>query len=158
MFTLNIPQLISNYLRPSKRTPIRLAWFNALSAGIEVTNNRFTTQRVVALKKAKVKGTKVHLDKLLNESFNTTGIEIINLNPEALVFIGSTGDGHTPVYMNDSTGVGDLMIGDNSYYHSLADFEVQIPAAVFGSIDQNRLRAILAEYIFSTLNYNIISK
>lgn len=157
-FSIDIEQVIKLRLRKVKRTPVALALMLSYATGIKEVFAQFSTSRDAAIKRAKVKGTKIYLEKYLDEIFGIVGIELVNLNPEAFVRISTTGSGHEPVYLNDVPGANDTFIGDLTYYANLADFEVQIPAANYAGIDQPRLRAILDEYIFSTINYKIVSK
>lgn len=157
-YNIDIDHIIQQRLRKQKRTPIALALFFAMAKPVKIVYAQFLDSRTAHIKEAKLKGTIVYLERYLNETFDITGITITNQNPESLVYAPSAiNDGHPHVYINDVVGSDDVMVGDWDYYNNLPDFVVGIPAAHYASIDQNRLRSILNEYIFSTINYNIIS-
>ena len=157
-FNIDIDHIILQRLRMVKRTPIAVAQIIAWAAGLKLIYSQFITARNIAVKKAKVRGTKIYLEKLLNETFGITGIQIVNLDPEGYEYVASgVNFGFDPVYLNDALSVDDVLVGDNVYYNSLAGFEVQIPAANYAAVDQARLRAVLNEYILATINYNIVS-
>ncbi len=157
-YQIDIENIILQRLRLVKRTPIAKSLLFSFAAGLNYVYQCFVNNREKSIKHAKIIGTKVYLEKYINDIFGVSGITIQNLDPEGYIyFASSTSDGNPAILLNDVVGSLDAEPGDQEYYDNLADFEVRIPSAIYSSIDHARLRASLNQYILSTINYNIIS-
>ena len=158
MFTIDFENIISNNLAPHLRRLTRQNWLNVITAGLSYVYALFLDYRTNSNYSLAFRGQTIYLEKLLNERFDNTDIEIVNLDPAELVYIANSGSGYTNIYVSNVGGTNELSLGDKAYYDNIPDFEVQVPAAIYASIDKNEMRSILNKFVFSSMNYIIISK
>jgi hypothetical protein len=156
----DLRDIISLQVPPHKRQVKRLALLHTFAKPLTELYATFNAYRNQVLYEINFDSSTIHFEKLLNDKFNNggTGITIITNETENPVFIPGLEYGGDPVYVTDLAHADDpLMVAGKAWYDSKPNFTVNIPAALYATLDLNEVKAFVNKYKYGGFSYNIVS-
>ncbi len=157
MFQLDYRRLIATLLPFSLRKPFMLSWLNVLLAPVKCLYMEFLKYRTLVNYKIEHNGQVVHLQKVLNDSFDSTNKRIYMSDGSKYdwVYVFKT-DENKPRYLKKIQLYNHLSYGDTG-----ADFQVHIPSEIpiwENKSSMAKFRALLDYYKLAGKRYQLIKE
>lgn len=162
MFNYNIDwnTIIKVLVPPVYRGTKHLDWLKALTAPLRSLYASFILYKDDRMYYASITFQKIAMEKMLNDIFDNAArrIYIHDVIGTSSVYISNKGLGYPPVYVyNSSVAHDELWVYNKTVYYDELDFVVKIPAMLMGTINQNRMKALIKQYKFAGKRYEIQS-
>jgi hypothetical protein len=150
MFSLDFGILIFRLLPSYMRKVLLIAYLRLLVSPIEQLKARFDTQRNTNLYKLQWGRSKIAVTNLLRTEFNDDTIELVTLQVQNAEYVVS------PKSYNTSTPrLGIAYLRPASAAVTLIETQLQVRAPGFVQAEEDKLKAILKDYLHVGFTYTI---
>ena len=147
IYNVDYTILINELLPVDKRKPIHKAWLKAMhKTVIENHTDVFTTFYNEVISKTKHNGQKIIMEDVLNTVFSVPGPSFIyidntgnNINP--VTFFNESETYPAKIFFNESEAQPAFFFWNESETFTNTDFVVYVPAAIYSSFGEPRIRA-----------------
>lgn len=159
MFSVNFKNIVNQNLPPKTGadTPITKAWLYSLIQPIIELYAIFSSYRIQALYTLSFTGQVIYLEKLLNDTFNNGGTEILIADGILKIapFLFNTAEDADPFYVFNTaeTNEENLYLYNTAEYTGNLDFIVKVPTALV--FDENQMKSLINKYKLAGKNYTI---
>lgn len=157
IYEVNMKRLALLLLPPSYRKPLLAAFAKSMVRGINEVYNRFIRYREEKRYRLSYNGQVCKMRGLLNNLFDSTeqririrdidrddaGMFLWRRSEKTGLLVGIRKMGGTPIYKRGYMG------------SRVPDFAVELPLALYGSIDEDRLQAVVKQYKLASKRFRI---